>query len=91
MKINSEKVAWKDAGKEIVVVDLETNSQYVFNETSRTIWLALDEGAETVDMIADNIREKFSDVPDEEALRRDVTGFLDSMMSTGLILAEETV
>ena len=91
MKINLEKVAWKDMGEEVVVVDLETNLQIVFNETSRVVWLALAEGAEDLESVLDSMRSQFSGLPNDEVLARDISGFLDDMISKGLIYSGATV
>ena len=89
MRINSEKVAWKDVGNEVVVINLDLNEQLVFNETSRALWLALADGCDSKASLFKALQEQFSDVPDDETLERDVSKFLDAMTSKGLICDEE--
>ncbi len=75
-------------GEEVVVVDIDVNAQYVFNETSRAAWLALGSGDGTMDSVLEAIRQQFSDVPDNATLQKDVSVFLDDLISKGLIQVE---
>ena len=71
---------------ELVLMEIESQAVVTLNATGQMVWEALEGGA-TLEEIGDLFQRGFSDA-DREAIRRDIQGVLDTLLTAGLASAD---
>ncbi len=71
---------------ELVLMEIESQAVVTLNATGQMVWDALEGGA-TLEEIGDLFQRGFSDA-DPEAVRRDIQGVLDTLLTAGLASAD---
>lgn len=72
---------------EIVMMNIENGQYYLFNTIGTKIWELLENGATTIDSLADQILPEFS--IDRETLINDIIKFAKKGKENGLIIISE--
>ena len=80
-------VMFRDLDGEAVLLELDTGRYYGLNETGTRMWHLLREHGK-VETVLQALLEEY-DVP-EERLRRELLSLVDSLVSQGLLLVDET-
>jgi hypothetical protein len=78
LRINSQEVAWREIGDEVVVLQMSTATYLSINGTGRTLWNRLADGATRAELI-----DTYEIDADRAA--RDVDSFVESLAASGLI------
>jgi hypothetical protein len=82
LRINSQDVAWREIGDEVVVLHMGTATYLSINGTGRTLWNRLADGATRAELI-DALIDIYEIDTDRAA--RDVDSFVESLTATRLI------
>lgn len=81
-RLRLQDLEWREIEGEIVILDLKSSSYMAVNNTGRVIWKALTSGA-TRDQLVAELIGRFS--VHEEAAKRDVDEFLESLEDADLL------
>jgi hypothetical protein len=82
MRLRHERLMWRRAGDEVIVLDLDTSQYLAANETAAAVWEALAGGATRPELVA-MLCARFEVGPD--VARTDLDRLLETMQSEGLI------
>lgn len=82
VRLRAEGLTWQQVGDEIIVLDLEGSNYLKLNSTGATLWKALAEGSDQVELITLVIQE--FGVSEDEATR-DVIAFLSDLEAEELL------
>ncbi len=77
-----EQLAWKAVGDEVVILDLRTSMYLTLNGSATLLWMALMEGATTVEL-AQRLVDAFG--VDTESATVDVAAFLATCQAQDLL------
>jgi hypothetical protein len=83
LRLDASKVAWQGLGDDMVALNLASSEYYSVNATAAALWTLLAEGT-SEDALASCLEGRY-ELPRADA-ERDVTAFLSSLDSQGLIL-----
>ena len=82
LRINSQEVAWREIGDEVVVLHMSTATYLSINGTGRTLWNRLADGATRAELI-DALIDAYEIDADRAA--KDVDSFIESLAASDLI------
>jgi hypothetical protein len=72
-KLKADRIAWRQIGDDVVVLDLRTSRYVTANASAGLLWRGLERGASREELIADLVREYEID---EATAATDVDEFL---------------
>lgn len=67
----------------IVMMNVETGHYYHFNEVGTRVWELLENGALSLERLADQIKSEFN--ADKDEIRRDIISFVSEISEGGLV------
>ena len=80
--INTHDVVWREIGDELVVLQISTATYLSINGSGRTLWKRLVDCATPTELV-EALTERYG--IEAEVARRDVDGFVASLIACGLI------
>lgn len=77
-----ERVVWQTVGDEVVILDTDSSTIRILNETAGFIW-ALADGRKKIEDIVPDVCDRFEVTPGEA--KADVVEFCEELLQAGLI------
>jgi hypothetical protein len=85
MRLRQEGLIWRNAGDEVVALDLTRSEYLASNKTAAVVWEALADGADR-ESLAELLCARFDVTP--EVARADVERLLEWLAAEGLLEAD---
>jgi hypothetical protein len=85
LRLQRERVDWREIDDEIVALDLESSTYLSINRTGRLIWSALERGA-TRDELLESLTRTYR--VDRKRAAADLDAFLAGLRERGLLSSE---
>lgn len=82
LRLREDRIAWRQAGEEVVVLDRQTSEYLAINHAGIGLWQALARGATPAEL-ADELRERWG-LSSEDAAQ-DVDRFVGVLAARGLL------